>query len=216
MSDAAGGMSVQVTVGDPPGTGAMTDATTPPGSANNFPTYTWNQATTAMFGGCGDGSVVDSNNHHLPATWTYADPRTMETAHHAFDQIAGMLQTYAQSVLDSADAITTDSWQGPAADAFTQVIKAFAKYLTDMAGPVKEFVNQPENLHTLARRLDLAGQAAGIIWPASEYFINLESEGHDRNTPVTLSGAFSFNGKMGDAGWTMLSQLDTAYKAVLE
>jgi hypothetical protein len=211
----AAGLTLNVSLGVPPQTGALYDSTTVPGSPNNFPSYTWNQSVTAMFGGCGDGSVVDDNHRTLPADGTYAKPRTMETAHHAMDQISALLRAYAQNVQDSADAITGTYWSGPSADAFTQVIKAFCKYLTDLAAPMDKFVKEPENLYTLAQRLDLAGHAASTIWDGSVVSVPW-GIGHDRDTPVTLSGAVNFSGRMVEAGWHLLADLDSHYKAVLE
>jgi uncharacterized protein YukE len=208
-------LTLNVVLGVPPQTGAFYDSTTVPGAPNDFATYTWNQSATAMFGGCGDGTVVDDNHRTLPADGTYAKPQTMETAHHAMDRISSMLQAYAQNVQDSADAITGSCWSGPSADAFTQVVKAFCKYLTDMAAPMERFVREPENLYTLAQRLDLAGRAASTIWDGSLVTVPW-GIGHDRDTPVTLSGAVNFSGRMVDAGWTMLADLDTHYKAVLD
>ena len=194
------GFSLNVTAGPPPGTGARHDSTDPPSSGQGFAGYTWNQAAIAMFGGCGDGSFGN-----LPPEGTWSNPLTLETAHYAILSIRKMLANYAQTVDDACAQITGNSWSGPAADAFSAVMKAFTNYLRAVQAEMDKYPETGDNLLYIAHMNEAFGQACGFIWQVSTF-----ADGHDRSTPVTLSGDITYQGSMDGAGDAMVAMYSDA------
>ncbi|GAA1995114.1 hypothetical protein [Catenulispora subtropica] len=201
--------NITVTCKTPPGTGAMHDATDAPTGGKGFAGYTWNQATTAIFGGCADGSYVP------PKDGTWADPLNMETAHFAILSIKQMLHNYADDVDAAKKQITDNHWSGPAAKAFGQVIDAFTKYLRDLAD-IMTYPPADTSLLRIAHMNEAFDAAATFIWQSSSYTSGNDSGAHDRDTPVTITGDLSFDGKMIDAGRKMLEVYDLELKKLYE
>jgi hypothetical protein len=200
------GFSLNVQAGPPKGTGAMHDDTTAPTSGKGFAGYTWNQAITAIVGGCGDGSYGS-----LPPEGTWAKPLTLETAHYAILTIRMMLDNYVSAVDTARDSILK-SWSGPAADAFKAVLKSFTDYVTALSKEMHKYNEAgPNNLLHIAHMNQAMSDAAGFIWATSTY-----GDGHDRDCPVTLSGDISYSGTMIGAGRQMVQTYDTALTALNE
>lgn len=200
---------LSVTCGRPPLTGAMHDDTAAPTGGQGFAGYSWNQATTAIFGGCADGT------YGPPKDGTWADPLSMETAHFAILTVKQMLQNYASQVDQAKKQIMDNNWSGPAAKAFGQVIDAFTKYLNDLADKMA-YPPADTSLLRIAHMNEAMGQAAAFIWQSSSCTSGNDSGAHDRNTPVTISGDLSFTGKMIDAGRKMVEVYDQELKKLYE
>lgn len=198
--------TLNVQVGNPPGSSDRHDDTTAPATGKGFAGYTWNQAITAIVGGCGDGSYGS-----LPPEGTWAKPLTLETAHYAILTIRTMLDNYVTAVADAVHSIT-QSWSGPAADAFKTTMKAFTDYVTALSKEMHKY-NQdgPNNLLHIAHMNQAMSDAAAFIWAGSTY-----TDGHDRKTPVTLSGDLTFTGTMLGAGDAMVQAYDAALTALNE
>lgn len=200
------GYTLHVTVGIPTGSGAMHDDTGIPTSGKGPAGLTWNQAITAIVGGCGDGSYGS-----LPAEGTWAKPLTLETAHYAILTIRTMLDNYVIAVNSARDSIL-ESWSGPAADAFKTTLKAFTDYVTALSTEMHKYhENGPNNLLHIAHMNQAMGDAAGFIWAGSAY-----GDGHDRNTRVTLSGDLTYTGTMVGAGQAMYEAYNAALTALNE
>jgi hypothetical protein len=198
--------TLNVQVGVPPGSSDRHDDTTAPATGKGFAGYTWNQAITAIVGGCGDGSYGA-----LPPEGTWAKPLTMETAHYAILSIRTMLDNYVTAVNTARDSILK-SWSGPAADAFKTTLKAFTDYVTALSKEMHKYNEAgPNNLLHIAHMNQAMGDAAAFIWSNSTY-----ADGHDRKTPVTLSGDLSYTGTMLGAGDAMVTAYDAALTALNE
>lgn len=200
------GYTLNVQVGRPPGSSDRHDDTTAPATGKGFAGYTWNQAITAIVGGCGDGSYGS-----LPPEGTWAKPLTLETAHYAILTIRQMLDNYVTAVNTARDSIT-QSWSGPAADAFKSTLKAFTDYVTALSKEMHKYNEAgPNNLLHIAHMNQAMSDAASFIWAGSTY-----ADGHDRKTPVTLSGDLGYTGTMLGAGQAMVQAYDAALTALNE
>lgn len=198
--------SLNVTVDNPPGSSDRHDDTTAPATGKGFAGYTWNQAITAIVGGCGDGSYGD-----LPPEGTWAKPLTLETAHYAILTIRTMLDNYVTAVNQARDSILK-SWKGPAADAFKTTLKSFTDYVTALSTEMHKYNEAgPNNLLHIAHMNQAMTDAAAFIWAGSTY-----ADGHDRNTPVILAGDITFTGTMLGAGRQMVETYDAALTALNE
>ena len=198
--------SLNVTVDNPPGSSDRHDDTTAPATGKGFAGYTWNQAITAICGGCGDGSYGD-----LPPSGTWAKPLTMETAHYAILTIRAMLDNYVTAVDQARDSILK-TWKGPAADAFKTTLKSFTDYVTALSAEMHKYNEAgPNNLLHIAHMNQAMYDAAVFIWSGSTY-----ADGHDRNTPVILAGDITFTGTMLGAGRQMVETYDAALTALNE
>jgi hypothetical protein len=200
------GFTLNVQVGRPPGSKDRHDDTTAPATGKGFAGYTWNQAIIAIVGGCADGSYGS-----LPPAGTWAQPVTLETAHYAILSIRTMLDNYVTAVNTARDSITK-SWSGPAADAFKAVLKSFTDYVTALSTEMHKYNESgPATLLHIAHMCQAMGNAAGFIWSGATY-----ADGHDRATPVTLSGDLAFTGTMLGAGRQMVTAYDAALTALNE
>lgn len=199
------GYNITVTCGTPPGKGPMHDATDAPTGGKGFGGYTWNQATTAIFGGCADGSYVP------PKSGTWANPLSAETAHWAILSIKQMLHNYADDVDTAKRQILDNHWSGPASKAFAKVIDAFTQYVKDLADTMT-YPPSGTSLLRIAHMNEALAEACVFIWESSA-----RGDGdHDRSTPVTISGDLSFNGTMLEAGQKMVIDYDIELKKLFE
>ncbi|MBS2537412.1 hypothetical protein KGQ20_32130 [Catenulispora sp. NF23] len=200
------GFTLHVQVKKPPGTGAMYDDGAAPTTGKGLAGYTWNQAITAITGGLGDGSYGG-----VAAGGTWSNPQTMETAHYAILSIRAMLENYVTAVNNARDSIL-QSWSGPAADAFKATLKSFTDYIDALSTEMNKYnAAGPNNLLHIAHMNEAMSNAAGFIWGNASY-----GDGHDRNTPVTLSGDLTYDGTMVGAGQQMLIAYDAALTALNE
>jgi hypothetical protein len=198
--------TLNVQVDNPTGSGAMYDDGAAPTSGKGLAGYTWNQAITAITGGLGDGSYGN-----VPAEGTWSNPQTLETAHWAILSIRTMMANYVTAVNDARDSILK-SWSGPAADAFKATLKSFTDYMTALADEIGKYNEVgPHNLLHIAHMNEAMSGAAGFIWAGAKY-----GDGHDRNTPVILSGDLTYTGTMIGAAQQMLITYDSALTALNE
>ncbi|GAA2025199.1 hypothetical protein GCM10009839_24010 [Catenulispora yoronensis] len=206
---AGAGFSISVICGAPPRTGVMHDTAETPGTGQGIDGYSWNQAMTAMFGGCGDGSFGP------PRHGTWADPLSMETAHFAILTIKQMLHSYANDVDGAKKQILENHWSGPAATAFGQVLDAFTTYVKDLAD-LMAYPPPTSSLLRIAHMNEAFCQAATFIWQCSLTRAFNDNGAHDRNTPVNISKDLTYTGTMVGAGRAMLKAYDSELKKLYE